>query len=129
MTTAIVILGHGSRAPEATRAMEHVARIYADQHPGRPVHVAHMELCQPDMPSTIAACVEAGSREILVVPYFLHLGNHLRDDIPGILRTAVNAHPGLVIRCGPPFGFDPTLVELVAKRVLDAAAAAPVAGA
>lgn len=129
MSTAIILLGHGSRAPEATLAMEQVARIYAEQHPRSPVHVAHMELCQPDVPSTIAVCVAAGAREILVVPYFLHLGNHLREDIPGILRAAATAHPGVVIRCGPPFGYDPALVDLVAKRVGDAAAAAPVAGA
>lgn len=126
--TAIILLGHGSRAPEATQAMERVARLYADRHPGVPVHVAHMELCPPDVPSTVAACAAAGAREILVVPYFLHLGNHLREDIPGILRAAAAAHPGLVIRCGPPLGFDAVLVDLVAKRVQDAAATPAISG-
>lgn len=125
MSTAIILLGHGSRAPGASLPMERVAAVFAARHPGRPVRVAHMELCQPDVPTTVSACVAAGAHEILVVPYFLHLGNHLREDIPALLRTAAAAHPGLVIRCGPPFGFDEMLVELVAKRVDDTAAAAP----
>jgi sirohydrochlorin cobaltochelatase len=127
MTTAIILLGHGSRAPGASDTMERVAATFAKRHPGQPVHVAHMELCQPDVPTTIAACVAAGAREILVVPYFLHLGAHLREDIPALLRTAVAAHPGVVIRCGPPFGYDDLLVELVAKRVADTRTAPPVA--
>lgn len=126
MTTAIVLLGHGSRAPDATQAMERIARLYASRHPGQPVHVAHMELCPPDVPTTLATCVAAGATEILVVPYFLHLGNHLREDIPALLRAAAAHHPGVVIRCGPPFGFDASLVDLVAKRVEDAASAPPI---
>jgi sirohydrochlorin cobaltochelatase len=84
-----------------------------------------MELCQPGLPETIAACVADGAREVVVVPYFLHHGNHLRDDIPALLRAALAAHPGLVIRCGGPLGYDDAMVDLLLRRCAQAQTAAP----
>ena len=120
MNPAIILLGHGSRAPGAAEAMERVATGVAARHPGHSVRIAHMELCEPDLATTVAACVAAGAQEILVVPYFLHLGNHLREDIPGLLAIEASRHPSVAIRCGPPFGYDEVLVELVGRRIADA---------
>lgn len=125
MTTAIIILGHGSRALGASDGMERVAAGLATRLPGTRVRVAHMELCQPGLPETIAACVADGAREVVVVPYFLHHGNHLREDIPALLRAALAVHPGLVIRCGGPLGYDDAMVDLLQRRCVQAQAATP----
>lgn len=125
MTTAYIILGHGSRAPGASSGMERIAARLGERLPGCLVRVAHMELCQPGLGETIAACVAAGTREVVVVPYFLHHGNHLREDIPALLRQALAAHPGLTIRCGPPLGYDEAMVDLVQRRCADARATTP----
>jgi sirohydrochlorin cobaltochelatase len=125
MSISYIILGHGSRAPGASAGMERIAARLAERLSGCPVRVAHMELCPPGLGETIASCAAAGAREVVVVPYFLHHGNHLREDIPALLRQALAAHPGLVIRCGPPLGYDEAMVDLVQRRCADAASAGP----
>ncbi len=43
---AVVVLGHGSRAPGASEAMDSVARRLRERRSER-IEVAHMELCEP----------------------------------------------------------------------------------
>jgi sirohydrochlorin cobaltochelatase len=62
-------------------------------------------------------CVRLGVQEIIVLPYFLNFGIHLREDIPEILRRAADSHPGIRLILGKHLGYDEALVRLVAKRI------------
>jgi sirohydrochlorin cobaltochelatase len=117
MEETILLLGHGSRAPGASEAMEKVAEDLRAQLPGREIRTCHMELCSPSLEETLAACAGEGRTLIAVLPYFLHLGMHLRQDIPEILERAKAANPGLSIRLCPPLGYDPALAGIAAKRL------------
>jgi sirohydrochlorin ferrochelatase len=62
-------------------------------------------------------CVGQGAMAIIVLPYFLHFGIHLREDIPEILRENGRKHPEVRLVLGKHLGYDDALVTLVAKRI------------
>jgi sirohydrochlorin ferrochelatase len=114
---AIILLGHGSRAPGAARDMEQIAEALKRTADVRLVCSAHMSLAEPGLQEVFAQVVAAGATRVVVMPYFLHLGMHMRADIPRMLQELCAAHPGVEVVLGKHLGFDEALVGLVAKRV------------
>lgn len=116
MRSALLLIDHGSRRPEANAVLEEVAGFLRTAHPGLVVVAAHLEQAQPDIARGLALCVEARATEVVVVPYFLGPGRHAGEDVPRLVREAASAFAGLEVRITEPLGPDPLLAALVAKR-------------
>jgi len=114
---AIILLGHGSRVPDASRDMERVATGLKTKYRHAMVEICHMSQLGPHFPETFDKCVRQGATEVLVLPYFLHLGQHLRADIPRILREEAAKFPHVKLVLGKNLGFDPVLVDLMEQRI------------
>lgn len=112
---AIILMGHGSRVAAAGEAMERVAGRLKEAHPI--VVPCYMSLRGPTFEEAFDACMAAGVDEVLVIPYFLHQGMHIRVDIPRMMQDKGRAHPGVRMVLGAPFGYDDCLVDLVNKRI------------
>ncbi|MHB8770962.1 MAG: sirohydrochlorin chelatase [Syntrophales bacterium] len=113
---AVILIGHGSRAAGADEDMETIAAALRRQDGGI------VELCRmggrgAPFAEVFDRCVRQGAREIIVLPYFLHFGVHLRLDIPEMLREAVAKHPEVRLVLGRHLGYDDSLVALVRKRL------------
>jgi len=117
---AIVLVDHGSRRREANASLERVAELVRAAAPGREVRCAHMELAGPTLAEAVEACVAAGAREIVVVPYFLAPGSHSTRDIPRLARQAAERHPGTEVRVAAPLGVHPALAAVVLDRAREA---------
>lgn len=118
---AVVVLGHGSRAPGASEAMERIASILRARRGGR-IETAHMELADPSLAAVLERLHSDGFRRVVLVPYFLHHGIHLREDIPGILDEVRSRLPDLEIVTAPHLGYDDALVDVVERRLEQAMA-------
>lgn len=116
---AVVVLGHGSRAEGASNAMEQVVELLRKRHSER-VEPAYMELAEPSLTAVLGRLHAEGIRQVVLMPYFLHFGIHLREDIPAILREACAALPGLEVVTAPCLGYDDALVEVVERRLSQA---------
>jgi sirohydrochlorin ferrochelatase len=114
---AVILVDHGSREPAANAQLAAVAAALSRRLRGRRVAVAHLSLVAPSLPAAIAACVAAGAREIVVVPYFLAPGRHARRDVPALARAARARHRG--VRSAP-LGVHPGIVAATAERVREA---------
>ncbi|MCU1497325.1 MAG: cbiX [Acidimicrobiales bacterium] len=113
---AVVVAAHGSRAEAANLAHRQVVEDL-DSRIGPPATPAFLELVEPSIPAGIDAAVAAGARTVLVLPYFLHPGRHLSDDLPAIVADAVARHPGSDVRLLASFGSDPALLDILAAQV------------
>ncbi len=100
----------------ANRLLRDIARRLRGRFPGRIVETCFLEACRPDVPSGIEACVRKGATRILLVPYFLYLGGHVKRDLPLLAARARRRHAGVSVRIAPHLGGDERLVSVAADR-------------
>ena len=81
--------------------------------------IGYLECNEPTIPQGIAQLVAAGMERVSILPYFLHLGRHLRQDLPALFAEAQRQHPDLNLRIAPHLDFDPLLVDIMAERLLE----------
>lgn len=117
-TTAVVLFAHGSRDPLWRGPIDAVAQEMRQQAPEVTVQCAFLELMTPDLTSVVAALVNEGHRSIRVVPMFLGVGRHGREDLPVLVRQLRQNHPGLVLQLTPAVGEMPELTRCMATLAL-----------
>ncbi|MCU0580661.1 MAG: CbiX/SirB N-terminal domain-containing protein [Desulfobacterota bacterium] len=110
---AIILLGHGSRVPEAGQGMARVAERLKEKYDYPLVEVCFMSRLGPHFPETLAQCVRQGASRVVVIPYFLHTGLHILLDIPEMMQEEAEKYPQVEIVFGRSLGFDESLVDLV----------------
>jgi sirohydrochlorin ferrochelatase len=113
---AVILIGHGSRAAGADEDMERIAEALRSSGGGI-VEICRMAGRGTPFAEAFDTCVRRGATEIIVIPYFLHFGVHLRQDIPEMLREAVAKHPEIRLVLGKHLGYDDSLAALVQKRL------------
>jgi sirohydrochlorin ferrochelatase len=113
---AVILIGHGSRAAGADDDMEKIAAGLRAKLGGI---VATCRMSGRGIPfdEVFDQCVRQGAKSVIVLPYFLHFGIHLREDIPEILRENGRKHPDVRLVLGKHLGYDDALITLVAKRI------------
>ena len=115
-TRAVILIGHGSRAAGADGDMEKIAEGLREKSGGI-VETCRMSGLGIPFDEAFDQCVRRGAKSVIVLPYFLHFGVHLREDIPEILRTAARRRPEIRLVLGRHLGYDDALVNLLAKRI------------
>lgn len=113
---AVILFGHGARAPEWARPMERVQAKIQTVKPDLKVELAFLEFMSPTLPEAIDALVLAGADHVSVVPMFLAQGGHLKKDLPVLLDAARAAHPGCSIELGQTVGEVDTVIDAMAAH-------------
>ena len=118
---AVILIGHGSRAAGADDDMERIAgRLRAAADGGI------VDLCRmahgTSFGEAFERCVRQEAKTVIVIPYFLHFGVHLRQDIPEMLRETVMKHPEVRLVLGRHLGYDDALAALVERRIVESEA-------
>lgn len=112
-----LVVAHGSRLPEVATAHAEVCDAIAEQVGDEAdVRAAYLEITDPSIPDAIAAAVVGGAREIVLVPYFLHVGRHINKDLPELLGAAAERHPDVRFVLADHLGLDARLVDLAVDR-------------
>jgi sirohydrochlorin cobaltochelatase len=123
VSTAILIVGHGSREPRANQAFEALVADYRRHHAARAAEEeithAYVELAQPALDEALAALCRRHQR-VVVVPLFLFMVGHTKNDIPIALARARLARPGTELLATRELGIHPALLEIAFERVMAA---------
>jgi sirohydrochlorin cobaltochelatase len=115
---AIVLFAHGSRDPLWHQPIQAVAQRIAERAPHTPVRCAYLELTEPNLPAVAAELAAAGATSLCVVPLFLGVGRHAREDLPQLVTDIQTAHPQLRVTCQCAVGEQPALLDLLADIAL-----------
>lgn len=115
---ATILFAHGSRDPLWSRPIEAVAARMLAINPQCVVRCAYLELTQPDLPSVVAALAGSGITTLSVVPMFLGVGRHARQDLPELVAQLVLQYPDMAISLRPAIGEEPKVVDLLARTAL-----------
>lgn len=117
---AIVFLAHGSRDPLWQAPMEAIAARARALEPHAAVRLAYLELCAPTIDDVVAELVADGILRIAVMPLFLGMGRHAREDLPRVVSALNVRYPAVSFDLLPMLGEDPALVELAARLAVRA---------
>lgn len=114
----VVLAAHGSRAEAGNDAHRALAAQLAERS-GRTVLAAFLELAEPSIGDTIDRAAPR-ARAVVVLPYFLHPGRHVDEDIPAIVEDARSRHPGVEITLLAAFGSTDEVLDLLTVQLRDA---------
>ena len=115
----IVLFAHGSRDPLWHRPMQAVAQRVLQSAPGVAVECAYLELSTPNLASACASLLERGVTTITIVPLFLGVGKHAREDLPLLVAELRAAHPHTVFELQAAVGEDTRLIALLAEMAVE----------
>ncbi|MDO8450674.1 MAG: CbiX/SirB N-terminal domain-containing protein [Rhodoferax sp.] len=113
-----ILFGHGSRDPLWRKPIEAVASHIQGIAPEIHVRCAYLELTVPDLPTTAAELSALGVTTITVVPMFLGVGRHARDDLPLLMAALQHSHPHIEFALRPAIGEETLMIELMARIAL-----------
>lgn len=116
-TTAVILLGHGSRLAEANEGLEAVARDLRAVLGGSWVEVAFLQMARPTLDDAVGDCVRAGADRIVVLPFFLFPGAHVREDIPRALDELRRLYAHVSFLQAPYLGAHRKLAEIANERL------------
>ena len=121
MTTVWLVIAHGSRNPALVDAHGQICSAIAERVGSEAsVAPAYLEITEPSIPDAIDEAVAAGASTVVLVPYFLHVGNHTLRDLPEILDDARARHRGVELVLAEHLGIDDRLVDLAIDRARSA---------
>jgi sirohydrochlorin cobaltochelatase len=118
MTQGIVLLAHGSRDARWRAPVEAVARRVQALDPSARVACAYLELALPDLGAAADSLIASGATAIRVLPLFLGMGKHVREDLPRLLDPLQARHPDVAFTLRPAVGEDAEVIELLARKAL-----------
>ena len=110
----VVLIGHGSSDRNAHDAFVYTAnaiRLYY-----RNVESCFLELDRPNIEEGIGRAVEGNPKVLLIVPYFLHKGAHIKRDVIKELDAAFQKYNFKNAYMAQHLGVDKKLVDIVIER-------------
>ena len=117
MTTAILLIAHGSRLDSANRDLDWLAESLAQRRPDDQVRTAYLEIAEPDIQTAGTQCVAQGADRVLLVPFFLSPGRHATRHLAEHRDRLANRFPDVHWELKPPLGRHDNLVQVIEDRV------------
>ena len=113
-----LVVAHGSRASGTVEDHVAVCRTLRDRagFEVADVRPAFLELNDPSIPTAIDAAIADGAARLVLLPYFLHAGNHTQRDIPAFIDEASERHPDVEIVLAEHLGPHDALVDVLLER-------------
>ena len=110
----VLLIGHGSSDPNAHDAFVHTAEAIKSRY--RNVHYCFLELDNPNIEEGITQAVSKNPLVLLMMPYFLHKGSHIKRDVVVDVRAALEKVQFSNAHLARHLGVDDRLANLVIER-------------
>jgi sirohydrochlorin ferrochelatase len=118
---ALLLIAHGSRRAEANADLDHVAAEMRRRGRFGFVQCSYLELTEPGIQAGGELCVAAGATRVVMLPYFLSPGVHVREDLTEARDELAAKFPTVQFSLAEPLGRHPLLIDIVAERASDVA--------
>jgi sirohydrochlorin ferrochelatase len=115
-----LLIAHGSRHAGANDDLHYLADCLRATSRYGIVAPAFLELAEPTIEQAARACIEQGAGRILLLPYFLSAGVHVRRDLQAHRDRLAQAYPQATVALAEPLGRHPLLVDIVLQRACEA---------
>jgi sirohydrochlorin cobaltochelatase len=112
--TGVILFAHGSRDPLWRLPIDAVAENMIQRWPEMSVACAFLELTTPDLATTVESLMMQGKTHLRIVPMFLGVGRHAREDLPQLVSELTEAYPQVRFELVPSIGEHPAMTQLMA---------------
>lgn len=116
-TTAVILLSHGSRLPEALTTLQLYKDMIEESGQFEIVEAASLQFNKPDLEDAVASAVARGAERLIVTPLFLYQGVHIQQDIPSIIEAQRKKYPAVEIVIAGNLGADKRVAEVLLDRI------------
>lgn len=120
---AIVLAAHGSRNPASATQFEELVKVIKAMEPNRTITHGFLEFNTPTIDEAAREAIEAGAKEIVLVPGVLLAATHAKNDLPTELNTLRQEFPKVKFHYGAAMDLHPLLLEVCRERLVEAEAA------
>ncbi len=110
----VLVIGHGSSDRRATEAF--IFTINGIKHSYRNVEYCFLELEGPTIQEGINSVIKKNPKIVLIMPYFLHKGIHIKHDVINEVKTALKRHSFTNILIADHIGVDDNMINLILLR-------------
>jgi sirohydrochlorin cobaltochelatase len=115
--TGLLVMIHGSPNESANQPMLDILEIVRAKNIFAYIQPGFMECNEPSIPDAIDLVASHGEvKRIIAVPYFLHLGTHVSDDLPSQLIAGQEKHPEIDVLITDYIGKSARLSEVLVDR-------------
>lgn len=120
-TTGVIILVHGSRGKVGKVEVEEtLARIVTGLRsrfpPGTEVTGAALQFNEPTLEQAVDLLASRGTTRIVILPYFLFAGRHIKEHVPQELADLKPLYPSIQFVIADVMGMDDSFISLMARR-------------
>ena len=117
MKNAMVIIAHGSRSEDFVLTFKDIVdAIKLSNENFDIIEAASMEINKPSIEEVVEDLYNQNVNNIVIVPYFLFKGVHLKRDISDKISVLSEIYKDVEFKFAEPLGFDETIVKLLIKR-------------
>src|SRR5215831_2041833 len=113
MCDALLLIAHGSRREDANADLHYVAAEMLHRGDYPIVVASFLELAQPTIEDGGAACVDQGADRVILLPYFLSAGVHVRRDLTEARSHLAERFPSVTFLLAEPLGRHSLLLDVV----------------
>lgn len=117
---ALIVLAHGSREAAANEAVRRLARRLGRVTGARAATAAFLQRAAPELGEAVAGLAGRGVRRVVIVPYLMMAGVHLRRDLPRMVRELAGRHPEMRFKIAKGLDGHPGVAAILEDRVREA---------
>jgi sirohydrochlorin cobaltochelatase len=122
VTPVLLGVAHGSRDPRSQEVVRALLEAVARRRPGLEVRDAYVDNASPSVRDALQSLADARVADVVVLPLLLTPASHSKTDVAASVQAGRVAHPGMRLRYGRPLGPHAALVDVLARRLVEAGA-------
>lgn len=114
----LILIAHGSRVDSANSEIKGLAKALSHKAQASYTQVvpAFLELAEPSIPDAMQQCIDEGADELVLLPYFLAGGKHIRKDIPSEIGAKQAQYPDIKISVLDYFGKSQDIADILLRQ-------------
>jgi sirohydrochlorin cobaltochelatase len=117
---ALIIAAHGSKKNESNAEVASLADRLSKKATGsfESVDYAFLQFAEPLLESKIDELAQKGIKKIVIFPFFIAAGSHIRVDIPEVVKKAKAAHDDIEFSVTDHLGKIQAVEEIILREVM-----------
>jgi len=113
----ILLIGHGSSDNDARDAFVYIADSIKQTY--RNVSFCFLELDNPNIGEGIRQSLDKRPEVLILVPYFLHRGSHIKHDVKEEVNKALKEYNASKVHMARHLGVDSKIIDVIIERARD----------